>query len=66
MGIDKMGDIISILRHSKTVTDQSVRDKILAENAPKIMPKIIKLPVSSSVSSTIGELWNFQSPLDVC
>lgn len=49
MGITPMGDIISILRHSKTVTDQTARDEIMAENqAMKIVAKINPAPAVSS------------------
>lgn len=55
MGIDCMGDIISILRHAKTVTDQTVRDKILAEDnrtskVAKIAPARPAAPTSKVVS----------------
>lgn len=51
MGITPMGDIISILRHSKTVTDQTVREKIMAENeSTKFVAKVN--PQTSSVSSS--------------
>lgn len=55
MGITPMGDIISILRHSKTVTDQTVRDKIMAENesakfVAKVTPSVSqKVSLKSSV-----------------
>ena len=52
MGITPMGDIISILRHSKVVTDQTVRDKILEENdATKVVAKV-RPAVSTNVSSS--------------
>lgn len=66
MGITPMGDIISILRHSKTVTDQSVRDKILAENKPvRIIAKInpatkISTRISSSNVGQFDEIILFQ------
>lgn len=54
MGINPMGDIISILRHSKLVTDQNARDKILSANDTKAIVKIA--PASSvSSSSTVGK-----------
>lgn len=44
-----MGDIISILRHSKTVTDQTARDEIMAVNKPmKVIAKINPAPIVSS------------------
>lgn len=46
-----MGDIICILRHSKAVSDQTVRDKILAEDSGKTVAKVCPT-VSSSVSSS--------------
>lgn len=53
MGITTMGDIISILRHSKTVTEQSFREKIMAENeSVKSVAKVN--PVSSSQSSRVS------------
>lgn len=49
MGIIATGDIISILRHAKNVSDQTVRDKILIESEPvKFVAKINPVPVSSS------------------
>lgn len=49
MGITPMGDIISILRHSKTVTDQTARDEIMAEHKPmKVIAKINPAPMVSS------------------
>lgn len=47
-----MGDIISILRHSKTVTDEIVRDKILSvkTEVPKSESKV--RPATATVSSS--------------
>jgi len=52
MGIIPMGDIISILRHSKTVTDEMVRDKILSikPEVPKVEAKV--RPATTTVSSS--------------
>jgi hypothetical protein len=57
MGITPMGDIISILRHSKAVTDESVRSRILKSHVD--VPKSIAAirPASPSVSTTICELY---------
>lgn len=64
MGITPMGDIISILRHSKTVTDQTARDKIMAENdSAKFVAKIN--PVSAS-SSSVTSKSNPNIPLNQC
>lgn len=56
MGITPMGDIISILRHSKTVTDESVRSKILKSHVE--VPKSIAAirPASPNVSTTLCKL----------
>lgn len=56
MGIKPMGDIISILRHAKSVNDQSVRDRILASQ-PEPQKTIVKVrPASPVSSSTVGKL----------
>jgi hypothetical protein len=66
MGVTPMGDIISILRHSKTVSDQAVRDDIMAENTrTKSVAKIAPAraparapapaPVAPTRSSVTGE-----------
>ena len=54
MGIKPMGDIISILRHAKSVNDQSLRDRILASQ-PEPHKTVVKVrPASPVSSSTIG------------
>lgn len=61
MGITPMGDIISVLRHSKTVTDQAVRDDIMAENTrtrsvAKVAPAPpVAAPVAAKRASVTGE-----------
>lgn len=47
MGITSIGDIISILRHSKKVTDQLLADKIMAENEPVKMVATVHPAVSA-------------------
>lgn len=49
-----MGDIISILRHSKVVIDQSVRDKIIAENESTV-DKVAVPKVTSTVRRVLPE-----------
>ncbi|KAL7041661.1 hypothetical protein ACKWTF_000846 [Chironomus riparius] len=51
MGIKPMGDIISILRHAKSVNDQSLRDRILASQ-PEPHKTIVKVRPASPVSSS--------------
>lgn len=49
-----MGDIISILRHAKAVTDQKVREKILSvKSEAKTIVKV--RPASPVSSSSIGK-----------
>lgn len=53
MGITPMGDIISILRHSKTVNDETVRSRILTPitiDAP--IKSVAKIRPASPISST--------------
>ena len=56
-----MGDIISILRHAKSVTEQSVRDKILSSQ-PEPQKTVVKVrPASPVSSSTISKLLKLQN-----
>lgn len=55
MGIKPMGDIISILRHAKSVTDQSVREKILSSEPARTIVKVRPTsPVSSSTVASVA------------
>lgn len=55
MGIKPMGDIISILRHAKSVTDQSVREKILSLEPARTIVKVRPTsPVSSSTVASVA------------
>lgn len=51
-----MGDIISILRHAKSVTEQSVRDKILSSQQEPQKAVVKVRPASPVSSSTISKL----------
>lgn len=53
-----MGDIISILRHSKTVTEQSVREKILSTEFTLSSKAVAKIRPASPilVSSTLSSV----------
>ncbi|KAL9927192.1 uncharacterized protein ACN427_009872 isoform 1-T1 [Glossina fuscipes fuscipes] len=46
MGISRMGDIIAILRHAKTVNEQTAREKVLSSDNPIPVAAIPANPVS--------------------
>lgn len=54
MGIAAMGDIISVLRHSKSVSDQSARDKILSVNEVRAVAKVIPASIISLVQRKLN------------
>lgn len=54
MGISAMGDIISVLRHSKSVTDQSARDKILSVNETRAIAKVMPASIVSLVQRKLN------------
>lgn len=51
MGITPMGDIIAILRHSKKVSEQNAREKILASEKLSVATMSVS-PLVPSVAST--------------